>query len=169
MTKKNGSNNYRENSSKPKLFLLSRKGGGYLEIPLSNKRVIKVRLSRRHVKVLLILNKVLQVEDEEDTDKEDRGWLNDEQIAEAYTFGDRFAIPPGSKAITQYRSQVNGFIKKAMKQVKLTTTHKVPQIFLGERDVGVRLINELEIIDLQQRNINKIRQLQSSEFLFSCS
>ena len=106
-----------------------------MEIPLADNKIIRIHLKRRHIKVLLILNQALQVEKDGEIDEASWVWLTDKQIAEAYASDDPLAFPPNPSAITSYRSQINGLIKKALKKEKISSTQEPPRLFISERDV----------------------------------
>ena len=128
----------------PKLFLFGLDGGGLLKLTLQDDLTIAVRLYGRHVRILLALNEALQLD--KDLDEAVRGWMTKEQLAEAYGCGDPLMLPPTPEAIAAYRSQINKLVRQET-PVGLAP----PGLFDSQRCVGIRLAQEITVIDLSQR------------------
>jgi len=108
---------------------------------------IKLRLECRHCRVLIALEFALRADAE--LDEEFRGLRTNEQIANAYAQGqdNRLAYTPGPQAIAAYRAQIQRSIRKAMPE-----GIKAPRLIETVRTAGVRLIDNIEIIDLSARH-----------------
>ena len=128
----------------PTLFLFAPDGGGLLKLSLADGSKIAVRLYGRHVKVLLSLNNALRMDN--DLDEAARGWMSDEGIAEAYACGEPRVIPPTQEAIAAYRAQINRLIRE-----NTPAGLEAPRLFATQRCVGVRLTEEIIIVDLVER------------------
>lgn len=132
------------NSNKDfKLILPGREDGiGFLKLPLNDGSTITVQLEGRHVKVLLVLNDALKLD--QDLEEAARGWMDDKLIAEAYTRGDKYTLAPTPQAIAAYRAQINRLIREATPQ-----GYETPTLFINKRCVGVRLIKKFVVIRLR--------------------
>ena len=87
-----------------KLILPGREDGmGFLKLALTDGSTITVQLEGRHVKVLLVLNDALKLD--QGLDEAARGWMDDKLIAEAYTRGDKYTLAPTPQAIDRMASQ----------------------------------------------------------------
>lgn len=141
----------RDGPEQPKLILLGGENGkALLKLPVVNGPTVTAELNGRHVRVLLVLDDALGAD--EDVAEGVRGWLNDEFIAEAYIRGDPFMFPPTPAAIAAYRAQINNRIREAT-----PPGYDPPKLVLSERCVGVRLVQELDIVDLSQRRKSRLR------------
>jgi len=109
--------------------------------------LVKLRLECRHCRVLLAL--VSALHEDADLDDEFCGLRTNEQIADAYAQGQGspFAYTPGPNAIAAYRSQIHRLIRKAMPE-----GFKAPRLIETVRGAGVRLIDNIKIVDLSARN-----------------
>lgn len=130
----------------PELMVFSRGGMAYLKVFLTVGLAIMIRLCERQAKVLRILNEALTRDEEDGLDEEVRGWMTNEQIAQAFPFGDPRGYVPEPEAIAAYRAQINRLIKEST-----PPQHKPPVLFRTERLVGARLIRKIDIIDLSDR------------------
>jgi hypothetical protein len=134
---------------KLRLYILSKEGAGILEIILTDETNISIYLKGRHIKLLIIHNKAL-IADRNLENEDARGWLTNEQIALIYDKEYPKAIVPGANVFTVYRSQINKAIKKELSRQHPSL--KAPSLFRSEKNVGTRLVSELEIIDLSGRD-----------------
>lgn len=122
------------------LILPGRGGMGWLKVILMDGWAVSVRLEGRYVKVLLILNDALRAGCDWGLDEVVLGWRTDAQIADIYG-SDDLVIPPEALTIRAYRSQIHRRIRQAM-----PAGRRAPRLFLSERDVGVRLVQAIEVI-----------------------
>jgi hypothetical protein len=134
---------------KLRLYILSKDGAGILEIIQADEKNVPVYLKSRHVKLLIIHNKAL-IADRNLENETARGWLSNEQIASIYDREYPKNIVPEADVFTVYRSQINKAIKEELSRRYLS--RKAPSVFSSEKNVGTRLVSELEIIDLSKRD-----------------
>lgn len=123
-------------------------GMGFLELPLPDGSTISIQIEGRHVKVLLVLNDALKLD--QYLEEAARGWMDDKLIAEAYTRGNECALAPSPQAVAAYRAQINRLIREATPQ-----GYEPPKLFISKRYVGVRLIQKLVVIRLRSNVITK--------------
>ena len=137
---------YDEPRPKITLVVYDRDSFGLLKLELSGI-TIKLRLECRHCRVLLALESALRAD--ADLDEEFRGLRTNEQIADACARGQGhpFAYTPGPNAIAAYRAQIHHLIRKATPE-----GFKAPRLIETVRAVGVRLIDNIKIVDLSARH-----------------
>lgn len=138
---------------KLRLFVLRRRNGsGILELILANGLSVSVYLAGRHIKILLIYNEALKASKHLENEAA-RGWLTNEEVASLYVADNPKAIAPEPNVFTYYRSQIHGAIKNKMSRWYPDQT--APRVFYSEKNIGTRLITELEIIDCDQSGRSK--------------
>jgi len=125
----------------PRLRLLGDGGAGILELEHRGFAPIKIDLKKRYVRLLQILATAL-VKDR-DLERRERGWLTDERIADLYTADDPKALPLAAETIASYRAHITGKIRSLATAENATATP--PPFILTVRNLGVRLVRELEI------------------------
>lgn len=128
----------------PKLFLFAPGSPGCLKLPLPDGSEVTVWLHARFVKILLILNKALEMD--ADLDEQLRGYLNDRSLAEQCPLGDPHGYTPEPQTTRAYRAQINRCIRE-----QTPPGRPPPRLFHSERLVGVRLVRKIEIVDLSDR------------------
>ncbi|KYK23601.1 hypothetical protein AYK24_07260 [Thermoplasmatales archaeon SG8-52-4] len=133
---------------KLRLYILGTDGAGVLEISFPDGFVLSVPLKARHIKLLNIQNNAL-IEDRDLEYEPARGWLTNEQIASIYDREYPHNLVPGVNVFSVYRSQINKAIKKKIS--KLYPTREIPSVFCSEKNVGTRLVSEIEIVDRRLR------------------
>jgi hypothetical protein len=131
-----------------RLYILSVDGAGILELKLNDGKIVPIYLKGRHIKVLIMYNKTL-LADKYLENEAARGWLTNEQVAQKYDESYPKAVAPEPSVFATYRSQINRAIKKELSQ--RNQAGNIPSIFSSEKNVGTRLIRELDIIDLSKR------------------
>ncbi len=126
----------------PKLHLLGNGGAGTLELKLVDGTIIKILFEKRYARLLLFLSDALRKDHE--MDERERGWLTNEQIADMYGDGDPRAYIPEPSSFSAYRSHINRKIRKATEAKQPGAIP--PTLFITIRNLGVRLVRELEIV-----------------------
>ena len=132
---------------KLKLYILGTDGAGILVIIHADGTILPVPLKARHVKLLIIHNNAL-IADRNLEYEPARGWLTSEQIALIYDKEFPHNLVPGADVFTVYRSQINKAIKEEIPRYAI---REIPSIFCSEKNIGTRLVSELEIVDLRAR------------------
>lgn len=123
---------------------------GLLKLQLGDGQTITVAINGRHIRVLLALQDAHEAE--QDLAAAERGWLNDQLLAEAYMRGDRAMLPPEPATIAGYRAQINHRIRQAT-----PAGQDAPKLFRWQRCVGVRLVEKLDIDDLSRRRKSRVQ------------
>ena len=131
-----------------RLYLIAINGSGILEVIPADGSPVSIFLEARYIKILLIYNKALQ-NSKHLKNEAARGWLTNEEVASLYVADD--AIPPEPNVFTSYRSHIHGAIKEEM--VRECQGQTAPHVFCSERNIGTRLITEIEIINLTRVDI----------------
>ncbi|MDP6542418.1 MAG: hypothetical protein QGH60_00420 [Phycisphaerae bacterium] len=138
----------RYDKPRPKVTLLvhDRDSFGLLKLQWPDV-TIKLRLECRHCRVLLALEAAMRADAE--LDDAFRGLRTNSQVADAYAQGqgDPYAYTPGPKAIAAYRAQIHRLIRSVMPEGL-----KAPRLIETVRTAGVRLMHNIEIVDLSARH-----------------
>ena len=127
---------------RPKIRLVGNGSVAILELKHECGTVIKVTLEKRYIQLLLLLSQALCEKD--DFDEWACGWLTNEQIAQMYVDGNPNAFTPEPSLFSAYRAHINRRIREATN--KILPGVDPPILFVTVRNLGVRLISELEII-----------------------
>ena len=128
----------------PTLSLFGKGRVGILHIPLTSSLWIDVRLIPSLSKVILVLS------DRLDRDAELppglRGWMNNTEIAQSIGDAGEYAYMPSEETIASYKSRIQRLIRRAT-----PPGHEPPRLFEAQRLVGIRLLRQIDVIDLSQR------------------
>ena len=133
----------KSNQNKAKLHIFNKGGAGFLELKLVNDSTIKIFLEKRYVQLLILSSDVIKKDSS--LDEQERGWLTNEKVVDMYQDIEPMTVPPEPAAISAYRSHINSKIRKASEN-KLPRS-KPPILFISIRNLGFRLVSELEIIE----------------------
>lgn len=128
----------------PKLILFGPGRVGVLQIFLTAALWVTIRLHPRLAKVILVLHE--QWARDANLCPEFRGWMTDSQIARALGGADPLAYTPEAATIAAYRSGIKRRIKEAT-----PAGHRPPELLETERLVGVRLVRQIDVVDLSER------------------
>lgn len=125
-----------------RLRLLNADGAGILELVMDGRVIAHADLEKRYVHLLLLFSEKLA--NDKNLEEYLRGWLTAEQVANLYSSGDPKAYTPQPSSLSNYRSRIytevcGSFSDKHARAV-------LPPLFVTVRNVGARLIKELEIV-----------------------